>query len=140
MTETKPKTFVVDDLVKALTDATGQVAPTQVVGGFMGAKRDDGSVRFYLEPTLQQWIDLQPSAIKHSVKLKAAQSSIGGTLIWLDQNIPCQQQIDEAPTSELTPTVDSASQDSASQDSASQDSASQDSASQADDSQGDDSQ
>jgi hypothetical protein len=70
---------------KLVTDP-GSIPDVTVVTGFVGPAAEDGAVRVYLDPQLQQCMEIPVDAIVHREEIPKTSSLLGGSHLWVLRN------------------------------------------------------
>jgi len=72
-----------DALLDHLSTDPSALGPMTVLVGFVGKGSQDGQWRLYLSASLDEYVEFEASDVCHSVPLTPAESSLGGSRLWL---------------------------------------------------------
>jgi len=76
-----------DDLVTDLVSDPSQVPDLIVLTGFLGESSRQEYWRLYLTADMSEYLEFRKVDVRHYRRLTAQESSLGGTLIWLDRDV-----------------------------------------------------
>lgn len=72
-----------DDWVGKLVTEPGSIPDVTVVTGYIGTAAEDEFIRIYLDPQLQQSMDIPVDAIVHREEIPKTNSPLGGSHLWI---------------------------------------------------------
>ncbi len=75
-----------DALVEKLVVDPSKIPDVQVVVGFLGRSSEAGNWRLYFTLQLDSYVEFSEKDVLHTESLAPAQSPIGGTVVWLNEN------------------------------------------------------
>ncbi len=78
-----PNQLKQDSLVEKLVPDPANHQPTIQLTGWLGKDAKEGTWRLYLTPQLDEYVQFTDADVVHSQPMQEAQSSLGGTIIWL---------------------------------------------------------
>lgn len=87
----------VDSLVKHLIVDGKKPENTVMVYGFVGEGSQEDTWTLYLDPTLQNSIEIKEEDIVHSVSVTRTHTALGGTILWV-KNASSYMYKNAAPT------------------------------------------
>src|SRR5207248_7529910 len=79
-----------DALVEKLVVDPTKTPDVHVLVGFLGRSSEAGNWRLYLTPQLDSYAEFSAEDVVHTQPLDTAQSSLGGTIVWLKRNATLQ--------------------------------------------------
>lgn len=77
------KPYELDDWVSAVRSDPRNTDPLTVMQGYLGASSEPGHIRVYSDDSLNSFVEVPEEAIIHAVKMSPAESSLGGSRLWL---------------------------------------------------------
>lgn len=80
--ENNPK-YEFDDWVGAVRPDPKNTDQLTVLEGYLGASSEAGHIRVYTDEALNSFVEVPEDAILYSVKITPAESSLGGSKLWL---------------------------------------------------------
>ena len=75
--------YQLDDWVSAVRNDPQNTDQLTVLQGYLGASSETGHIRVYQDESLNSFVEVPEAAIVHSVKMTPAESSLGGSKLWL---------------------------------------------------------
>lgn len=77
------KPYELDDWVGAVRSDPRNTDQLTVMQGYLGASSEPGHIRVYADDSLNGFVEVPEDAIVHAVKMSPAESSLGGSKLWL---------------------------------------------------------
>lgn len=75
--------YELDDWVGAVRSDPRNTEQLTVLQGYLGASSETGHVRVYSDESLNNFVEVPDDAVVHAVKMTPAESSLGGSKLWL---------------------------------------------------------
>jgi len=76
-------TYELDDWVGAVRSDPRNTDRLTMLQGYLGTSSETGHVRVYTDESLNDFVEVPDDAIVHAVKMTPAESSLGGSKLWL---------------------------------------------------------
>jgi hypothetical protein len=74
-----------DDFVARLVPDPKDSPDLLLLSGYLGASSEEGHVRLYQDEELSRYIEIPLEAVRHAQALTPEQSSLGGSLVWIER-------------------------------------------------------
>jgi len=79
-----------DELIEKLVPDPANPPDLRILAGFLGDSNQEGHVRLYLSPLLDEYIEFSKDDLLHLQRFAPASDPLGGTLVWIRREAKLQ--------------------------------------------------